>query len=148
MTDSLIDIFAQPDVLDTRDVLDRMDTLAEALSGFFLGDTEDHAALARWCVGKIENDVDFPLFDEADEFRLLHAMLAEVRDYAGDEPEDGVSLIRESHLQTYFRELCEELGDVPQTLPWWLVIDWAATCENLKADYTSVELVGTTYWFR
>lgn len=29
-----------------------------------------------------------------------------------------------------------------------IAIDWEATAENLRMDYSSVEIDGHTYWFR
>jgi hypothetical protein len=33
-------------------------------------------------------------------------------------------------------------------LPDWIVIDWDATADNLKVDYTEVEFDGVTYLVR
>jgi hypothetical protein len=53
-------------------------------------------------------------------------------------------LIHEDNFIDAMRELCEDIGDLPD----YIVIDWEATAENLRADYTSVEFEGSTYYTR
>src|SRR6266404_4049110 len=45
-------------------------------------------------------------------------------------------------------DFCKDIGDLPREIPAYMVIDWEATAENLKTDYTSVEFDGITYWVR
>jgi hypothetical protein len=48
----------------------------------------------------------------------------------------------------YCQELLEDIGDIPKGLPGYIVIDWEATAENLKADYSTVDFDGQTYYYR
>lgn len=88
-----------------------------------------------------EDESDF------DEYTALKALADEAEGYA-DDWEYGSTLIRDSHFVDAMQELCADIGDVPKDMPSYLVIDWDATAENLKADYTSVEFDGVTYWVR
>lgn len=60
----------------------------------------------------------------------------------------GETLIHESHFEDYCRELVDDLGELPKGLPSYIVIDWEATAENLKHDYTEVDFDGETYYLR
>lgn len=60
----------------------------------------------------------------------------------------GVQLIEDSHWTEYAEQLTDDLGALPGGIPEWVVIDWEATADNLKADYTAVEWGAYTYWVR
>lgn len=77
--------------------------------------------------------------DYGDCLRELQSISAEVSDE---------TMIRDNHFVEYCEELVREIGDMPKKIPDYIVIDWDATAENLKADYNSVEFEGTTYWYR
>ena len=51
-------------------------------------------------------------------------------------------------ITDYAFEMLEDCGTLPKDLPSWIVIDRDATAENMKADYTSVDFDGVTYWVR
>ena len=88
-------------------------------------------------------DEDAVLDDEDQaEFNSLTKLLAEVDNY------DCETLVRDSYFAQYVQELCEDCGDVPANLPYYIVIDWAATAENMRIDYTAFEFDGVTYWGR
>lgn len=61
---------------------------------------------------------------------------------------DGFPLIPEGDFTDYARELCEEIGDIPKNFPSYIVIDWDATADNLKADYSTITLDGGEYYYR
>jgi hypothetical protein len=84
------------------------------------------------------------VLDEEDqaEFNSLVKLLAEVDNY------DCETLVRDSYFAQYVQDLCEDCGDVPANLPNYIVIDWAATAENIRSDYTPFEFDGVTYWGR
>ncbi len=60
----------------------------------------------------------------------------------------GETVIRESYFEDYCRGMLADVGDLPKDLPHYIVIDWAATADNLKADYSSIEFDGETYLVR
>ena len=59
-----------------------------------------------------------------------------------------MTFIHEDYFTQAMEELCEDIGYLPEGAPDWLVIDWDATADNLRADYTDVEFRGSTYWAR
>jgi len=60
----------------------------------------------------------------------------------------GETLIPEDEFVEYVQQLCEDIGDVPRDIPDYLVIDWEATADNIKADYAEVEYKGEVYLIR
>jgi hypothetical protein len=87
-----------------------------------------------------------------DEFDKLKEILEELKGNGGDEQWKGDwypnCLIKESYFTEYSKDLCEDIGDIPSNLPSYIVIDWKATAENLKVDYTEIEINGNTYLYR
>ena len=63
----------------------------------------------------------------------------------GSEWAYGETLIPAQEFVEYCQELCEDIGG---KVPDYIVVDWEATAENLKADYSEVDYQGTTYLFR
>ncbi|RPJ30102.1 MAG: hypothetical protein EHM17_00370 [Verrucomicrobiaceae bacterium] len=57
-------------------------------------------------------------------------------------------LIHESHFSDHVREMLEDGGDVPKKLAWYIEIDWEATAENIRSDYSTIEIDGQTYYYR
>ena len=82
--------------------------------------------------------------DDIKELEELKALEEEV----GGEWRHGVQLIPEDDFEAYCQELCEDIGDIPKDLPHYIVIDWKATCNNLRHDYAEIEFQGETYLYR
>jgi hypothetical protein len=101
---------------------------------------------------RFEELEDDPSEDDADEFKKLKELLDELEGNGGDEKWRGNwypgYLIRESHFVDYCKELCADIGDIPENIPDYIVIDWKATSANLKVDYSEVEIDGNTYLYR
>ncbi len=82
--------------------------------------------------------------DDVEERTQLLALQEEAEDYAPDW-KYGVTLIRES----YFVEYCQQSLEVSgYDLPHYIVIDWEATADNIRVDYTEVDFDGVTYLVR
>lgn len=117
------------DVIDTRDLQDRLEEIqTELVLNLEILTAEEAKEL------------------QAERAEIL-AVKEEVDGYAGDTFQDGVQLIAMEDFPEYIQELLEDTGDVPK-LPWYVEVDWAATADHLRVDYTEVEFQGTTYLFR
>ena len=81
--------------------------------------------------------------DEQKELAELEELESEVSEWS-----DGNTLIPESEFTDHCRELLRACGDIPKNLPSYVVIDWDATADNIKADYSTVEFQGETYLYR
>ena len=123
MTTTTIDKYA--DVIDSRDVIARIEELEHAYSG-----TSDEPEGA------------------AEELAALKALAAEAADYS-DDWGYGATLIRDSYFKEYAQELAEDIGALPANASWPNnCIDWDQAARELQMDYTSVEFDGVTYWVR
>lgn len=115
------------DTIDSRDIIERIEYLEGMKEEVELeGDPMDE--------------------EEAEELQQLKALAEEVDGYSGWD--DGVQLIRESYFKEYCQELCEDIGDIPKDLPWYIVVDWEATARHLRVDYTGVDFGEVTYLVR
>ncbi|EML1602162.1 hypothetical protein RVY52_006985 [Burkholderia cenocepacia] len=126
----------QEDVLDIRDVIDRVELLRN--------ERDDEANKAEWS----HEDQDGPA-----ELRKLESLLDDVRGNGGDHQWEGdwypVTLIRDSYFETYAQELASDCDMIKRDATWPNnCIDWARASRELQVDYSSVELDGVTYWYR
>ena len=96
-------------------------------------------------------DEESPGMDDEGQAERL-ALMAELAGAGGDEQWRGdwypLILIRDDHFEDYARQLVEDIGDLPNGMPAYLVIDWPATAANVRQDYSSLEVGGDTYWYR
>lgn len=115
--------------LDPRDVEEQIEELAAGIEEF--NDQDD------------VTDEDRDARDEAQE--LLDALI-ELRDDAAYAFSNQETLIHEDYFTDAMRELVEDCYSI--TAPDFLVIDWEATADNLRVDYSEVEFQGTTYYYR
>lgn len=146
------DVSSGSDILDIRDAIERFEELEEEhdrLSG------EVDEADAEGDPAKLEEAraaLDLWAEDEGEEFKKIGALLEELRGSGGDHQWQGdwfpISLIRDSYFVEAMQEMVQDIGDLPKDIPAYLAIDWDATAENLRADYSSVEYDGVTYWYR
>ena len=124
------------DVFDSRDLLERISEI----------ETE-HEADDESGEGPFVNLAGMTP-EELEEYRTLTEFRDEHDGTFGDSFDDGVTFIHEDYFTQAMEELCEDIGYLPEGAPDWLVIDWDATADNLRADYTDVEFRGSTYWAR
>jgi hypothetical protein len=141
MLTTACEISNSDDMIDLRDVIDRYEDLEASRENAADDSKEEGEALA--------------IFDESEEgreYKLLGALLDDLKGYGGDEQWRGdwypITLIRDSYFVEAMRELCEDIGDFPKGIPGYYVIDWEATARNLRVDYSSVEFDNVTYWYR
>jgi hypothetical protein len=152
------------DIIDSRDIIERIEelqseradlesavesaslTLADALdpSSALATDKDEIEALQENLKDAREYLKDW---DGADELKALLALQEEAEGYAEDW-HHGTPLVRESYFMEYCQEMLEDMGDLPKNFPSYIVIDWDATADNLKMDYTEVDFDGVAYLVR
>ncbi len=119
------------DIIDVRDLIEQYETLENEIT---------------------MSDADTVSADALAESLTLAALLDELMGNGGDEQWRGdwypQTLIRDSYFKTYVQELVEDCSDIPKDLPTYIEIDWQATAQNIRIDYTSCEIDGMTYWYR
>ena len=129
------------DLIDSRDVIARIAELERQREDRLSKQSPDLTALSLNGVWATEAS------EEAEELDALTTFAAEAEGYASDW-HHGVTLIRDTYFVEYVQDLLADCGTIPSDLPSWVVLDWAATAENVQVDYTPVELDGVTYWVR
>lgn len=143
------------DRIDVRDIIESVESIEEGLLAAFNeqqviegDDTETDdptdSAFREWCKVTVH--------DDAVEYLQLCKIIDELCGNGGDEQWRGewfpVTLIRDSYFVDAMIELLEDCGVIPRDIPGYLEIDWEKTADNLRVDYSSVDIDGATYWYR
>ena len=129
------EISNQEDVLDSRDIIERIDELEAELK---IDPETDINSLTEEEIG-----------DKAEEYEELQTLrsLAEEGENCTDW-KYGATLIRESYFTDYTEELCKDCGYISRDFPFFIEIDWERTADNVKQDYSSVDFNGVEYYLR
>lgn len=123
------------DIIDSRDIIARIEDLeSEGIKPYSEYKTEEEAG---------EN------IELAQELESLKKLTEEASSYS-DDWDFGCTLIRDSYFTEYAEELCKDIGDIPQDLPWYIAnhIDWDGVASEIKQDYTIVDFDGVEYFIR
>jgi hypothetical protein len=137
--------------IDTRDLnerLEELDALETAVNEAREALDDLGADASKEEREEAESALDAALLDFGDDEEKEIAALRDLENEIGCEWRHGVTLIPESEFADYCKELIQDIGDLPKDLPEYIVIDWDATADNLRVDYSAVELDGDTYLFR
>lgn len=89
-------------------------------------------------------------FDEiADELAKLEELKDQIGERKGKIDDENGPFIHDNDFKDYARELAEDIGAIDRNASWPLgCIDWEQAADELKADYTSVDWEGVTYYYR
>lgn len=137
-------------VIDTRDLQDRIEELESKLDDvenlidkleIQLQDATEEES------GELNDRIDTLYKDDRE------TILEELHELSGirvEIPEwyDGNALIHEDYWVEYVQDLLEDCGDIPSDLPWYIVVDWVSTAENIAVDYSTIEYDGSTCYYR
>lgn len=89
--------------------------------------------------------------DEADEDDLerLENLKAARDEVDPSEWDAGVSFIHDDYFEQYARDFAEDIGAIQKETQWPATcIDWGRATNELKMDYTEIEIGGDTYYYR
>lgn len=163
------DISNSDDIIDSRDVLARIEELESELSD--LTDAVDEAT------GEVEEtlrELNEAEGDDIDQARENHEQALEraaeaneaLADWDGEEElktlkdladqcegcgdwGHGEPLIRDSYFQEYAEQLADDIGAIDRNARWPVnCIDWEQAARELQYDYTQVDFDGEAYWIR
>lgn len=151
------DISNNEDVLDSRDIIARIEELEADRDGYVLECPQyvhGNHGLDEQCPNGCGDRNATPeewaqnCPDDAAELAILSKLAEEAEGYAADW-KYGETLIRDSYFRTYAEELAEDIGAINHEASWPNnCIDWDRACRELQMDYTSVDFDGVTYWVR
>lgn len=117
-------IINKDNVIDSRDIIERIEELEELIAGESTGDE---------------------FLEYTTEYDLLSSLAEECSDYASDW-EYGETLIHEDYFEQYMDEMVRDCGYLPKDIPDWISI--SVDYDALKQDYTEVDFDGETYYIR
>jgi uncharacterized protein (UPF0335 family) len=139
------------DILNVSDLTDRVDEL----------EAEREALRAEFDDMPENNGVDFDAWvcnqttfsrEDQDELDELVALLDDLCGNGGDHQWRGEwypsHLIRDSHFVDYTIDMLRDCGTIPDEMPTWIVVDWDATADNVRMDYSAIDIGDVTYWYR
>ena len=143
----MADISKYDDLIDSRDVIARIDEL------------ESEIADLKEQLEELEDDEDNELPEECEalnaeietleeELAPLQSLAEEASGYSSDW-RYGETLIADSYFTEYAQEMAEEIGAIDPNAGWPSQhIDWDAAADELKQDYTCVDFDGAEFWIR
>ena len=150
-------IYNTEDVIDSRDVIARIDELRdeietrndeimeleEELNLLEHDDQEDRDNLSSQI-----DDLHDEIEEIKEELDPLVALADEAEGYSADW-KYGEALIRDDYFTEYAQQLAEDIGAIQSDMDWPAShIDWDAAADALKMDYSAVDFDGETYWIR
>lgn len=128
------------DIMDSRDIIARIDELENDLQGTYETDDIEGMNFDTWL--SIQDTEDLR------ELSMLRKLADECEGYA-DDWQHGASLIRDSYFQKYAEQFADDIGAIDRNATWPCnCIDWERATHELQMDYTSVDFDGVTYWVR
>ena len=98
-----------------------------------------------------ENEIqecEFEYNRYAEELAELESLKEEISDNSYEGFEYGIQLIHEDDIEDYLHKLLVDCGYIPKDMPSWIEINWQATYDNMKQDYSELELNGNTFYVR
>jgi hypothetical protein len=120
-----IEITNDKDVIDTRNIVERIEDLKE---------DEDRSS------------------DDDAELNRLRTLLVELAEHFGDaEVFGGIALVHDDYFTEYAREYAADSDILGGKENWdWPYnhIDWDAAADELRQDYSAIDFDGVRYWGR
>lgn len=146
------------DLIDGRDIVARVEELEAELETAREKEREEADEDEReqipepfedWLTWVLDSEDGHLMTAEAEELKVLRALVEEVNANAGDSCDDGAGLIRDSYFEDYARELHDDINGRDKVSGWpYDFIDWERAADALKVDYSSIDFDGVEYWVR
>lgn len=146
---------------DSRDLIEFKEFLEEQILDLYTEWAESHNEFKEEDAEDLEipdsfDEIEFideeaftePNIEIIEEYEAIKDFCEELESY-GDF-EYGETIISEDYFKEYSKDLCKELGYIPDDLPAFIEdnIDWQRVADDLKVDYMEVDYCGTTYLMR
>lgn len=152
------DVDNSQNLIDSRDIIKRIRELEDERDSWQednnLPEYQDPETSAadwegeEWTDEQVEKWQEWEDSEEGEELKVLKALADECEGY-GDWS-SGETLIKDSYFEEYAKEMCQDIGDLPKSLPSYIEnnINWEGVAEDLQADYMEVDFDGEKYWMR
>lgn len=136
-------------VLDTRDLIEKREELKEKIFNDFLECFPQYEDMTDSYDDILMEEEEIQDWKEGWSEEIEHIEeIDSIEEEIGSEFDYGTTLIDEYDMEEYVKDLLEELGYIPKDFPSWIEIDWSATADNVKQDYSEVTYQGTEYFYR
>ena len=143
------------DIIDSRDIISRIEELESEIDGKIEelkeelaelhSEFEETGELDQERVDEIEDELadlsegKHSSDDEVVELAILKELSNEGED-ASEDWNDGSTMIRYNYFEDYARELAEDCCDMKAADAWpFTCIDWEKAADELKMDYTEID---------
>lgn len=135
--------------LDTRDLSETREELKQSILDSFLENFPHYEDMTDTFedIRFEEEEIESWKEDWETELKQIEE-IDELEEKVGSEWEYGVTLIDEDDFEEYCEELVTDCGYISRDFPSWIEVDWEATANNVKQDYSEVDYQGITYLFR
>jgi len=120
----------QDDVIDSRDVIERIEELEDLMPS-------DASEILPGSADEVQ--------EIREELTSLKALAEQCEGYAEDW-QYGEALIRDSYFEEYMDDMIADCYSIPEELPSFMSIK--LDYEALQQDYTMVSFDGVDYWIR
>ncbi len=133
-------------ILDTRTLAERREALKQEILDSFLENFPHYEEMTesfediRFEEEEIESWKEY-FEDELKEIEEID----DVENELGSEFEYGVTLVDVDDWEEFVEQDLEDIGYIPKDFPSWIEIDWKATANNVRQDYTEVTYQGNSY---
>jgi len=140
----MTDISKYDDIIDSRDVIARIDELESEIADLKEQLTELEVEDEDTTVECEEINDQMDALEE--ELAPLKALAEEASSYSSDW-RFGEMLISDGHFTKYAQQMAEDIGAVDPDAGWPLnCLDWDQAADELKQDYASVDFDGEEFW--
>lgn len=135
--------------IDTRELIEKRDELKQQVLDSFLENFPQYEEMTKSFEDILfeEEEIESWKEDWQEEIDKI-SYIDEIEDEIGSEFDFGVTLIPEDNFTDYTEDLLEDIGYIPKDFPSWIEIDWEATADNVRQDYSELEYEGETYLYR
>jgi hypothetical protein len=141
--DDAPDVSSNDDVIDSRDVIKRIEVYYDALDA--AGIDPDETTTKNFDPDSREDGHE--ITELLEEYEALKALEDEA-DGAADW-QYGETLVRDDYFEDFARQYAEDVGAVNTDARWPNnCIDWKRAADELQSDYSAVTFKGVTYWIR
>ena len=129
------------DVFDSRDLIEYFETITENVISEYNETIEEiyGEEAVYYDIEDIE-DADEKILKDLysfEEYEELKDFIDELSSYCS-EFKYGATIIHEDYFEEFVEDYCKGCGYIRNDHPNWIEIDWTATAENMKYDYTEV----------
>lgn len=138
-------------IIDSRDVEKKIEELQDQFSGTPFANSDYSSVRLKEILNEtpIEWREACECWDESEIEELIYWVEFKEEGEGYSDWIHGATFIADEHFQDYAQELAEEIGAINRNESWPNnCIDWEQAANELKQDYTAIEVDGDTYWVR